>query len=78
MAIYNVYVVREYVVGAKTEEEAIKEAKNSLIDEVLQFRLNKTANTSEWVDNSFGFLCEANDWISLDDIEDEDENGDDK
>lgn len=78
MAIYNVYAVREYIVGAKSEDDAIKEAKKSLTDEVLEFRVNKLANTSEWVDNNFGFLCEANDWIDLDAIEDEDENGDDK
>jgi len=69
MAFYSVYAVREYIIGAKDEETAISEAKKSLTDDVLQFRVNKTANTSAWVDSSFGFLCEPNDFIDIEDDE---------
>jgi hypothetical protein len=70
MAIYRVFVVREYVVGAKDKEEAEVQAQKAMIDEMLELKVDKKFNVSRWVENNFGFVCDEEE-IEIDEIEDD-------
>ena len=68
MAIYRVFVVREYVVGAKDKEEAEVQAQKAMIDEMLELKVDKKFNVSRWVENNFGFVCDEEE-IEIDEID---------
>jgi hypothetical protein len=70
MAIYRVFVIREYVVGAKDKEEAEVQAQKAMIDEMLELKVDKKFNVSRWVENNFGFVCDEEE-IEIDEIEDD-------
>lgn len=70
MAIYRVFVVREYVVGAKDRQDAEIEARKAMIDEMLELKVDKKFNVSRWVENNFGFICDEEE-IDIDEVEDD-------
>lgn len=70
MAIYRVFVVREYIVGAKDRDDAQVEAQKAMIDEMLELKVDKKFNVSRWVENNFGFVCDEEE-IDIDEVEDD-------